>query len=287
MADMDLRDLHGRHEPDPEFRRALRDRITTIVERPQPWTTDADIDPLHEKDIIMLTDTRPETDAPKAPRRWWPAVAATALLAVGVTAALVGTTGDDSSIATGTAVVFEDGFEDDSGGWQRDDAVRVEDGQQVWTLPAGQRLHLRPLALDDRLVDMEVSAVPVSADPETAIGVHCRKGPQNEDFYYYFRLGPDGASIGVLPEDRSATGRVLASAPDFERPTGSFTLTARCVDAAQQARLTLLVDGEPVLDATDDEPLPAGYGAIEVQAGGLGAEPSEVRWARFTVKALD
>ena len=41
-----------------------------------------------------------------------------------------------------------------------------------------------------------------------------------------------------------------------------------------------------MLEATHDEPLGAGLGALEVQAGGPGSADSEVQFDEFTVSSL-
>ena len=285
MAELDLRGLHGRHEPDPAFRLALREQVATVV-RDGTSTTDDDRSD-HREEPLMLTDTRTADPAlPPRRSRTVRVAAAAAFVVVAIGAGLLARSADDGNpIASGDDVVFEDAFDDEAGRWQTEREIRIEDGDQVWELAAGQRLHLRPLANEERLLDMETTAEVAAVDTDSTVGVHCRKGAQNEDAYYFFRLAPTGASIGVLPLDQSAAGEVLAT-NDVVRPTAPFTLTARCVDVAGQARLSLLLDGDVVLEATHDEPLGPGFGALEVQAGGPGSDPSQVRWEGFAVASL-
>ena len=285
MPELDLRGLHARHEPDPAFRRALRAQVAAVA-RQHPETDDDQADQREEP--VMLTETR--TEAPEQPPRRSRTVlvaAAATLVVVAVGAALLSRSSDDgSSIASGADVVFEDSFDDDAGRWQTEPEIRLVGGRQLWELGAGQRLHLRPLAAEERLTDMETTAQVASTDPDSTLGVHCRKGAQNEDAYYFFRLAPTGASIGVLPLDTAAAGEVLATDADLRRPATPFTITARCVDVGGRAELTLLVDDEVVLEATHDEPLGPGFGALEVQAGGPGSAPSQVAWEGFAVSSV-
>jgi len=286
--DLDLRAVHRRHEPDPAFRSALRLRVEeTLAGRPGALgSTDVD----HQEDLIMLTDTRTEATAVKPPKgKWLLGVAAAAAIVAVVAAAVARSDGDDdgSRIAADADVVFQDDFDDDAGRWPSDVDVTLEGGQQVWAVStAGQLVHLRPLASDEPRVDMEVTAEVAAVDPDSTIGVHCRKGPAYNDYYHYFRVGPAGAVIGVLPAVGSTPAQVLATAPDLRAPSTPFTLGARCIDVGGVTQLTLLLDGEAVLDATYDTPLPAGFGGLEVQAGGSGSAPSEVRWERFTVESM-
>jgi hypothetical protein len=131
---------------------------------------------------------------------------------------------------------------------------------------------------------MEVTAAVASVDPDSTVGVYCRKGVSNQDFYYFFRSAPQGVSVGVVPPGSTAPVQMLGEA-DVARPDGPFELTARCVDEDGVAQLTMLIDGDVVLEATHDEPLPEGFGALEVQAGPRGSAPSEVRWDEFTVSS--
>jgi len=238
----------------------------------------------------MLVEDRPQTS--KAPRRRRPFLLAAAAAAVAVVigaAVVVAGDDDDATVAVGRgATVFDDRFDDGSGAWQPDPEVTIEDGRQVWRVTSpGQKVYLRPESLTERLVNMEVTAEVSTLDEASSVGVYCRKGAVAEDFYYYFRLGPGGASIGVLPEVRGTPGETLNAAPEVVAPEAPFSLTARCVDAEGVSHLTLLLDGEPVLEATYERPIPPGFGALEVQAGPPGSSASEVAWDRFVVRTVD
>ncbi len=287
--DLDLRDVHTRHEPDPAFRLALRRQVQAIVAgaSDKPTTTS---DP-SEEDVIMLTDTRTEVPGTAPPKRRWLIPAAAAAVMVAVVAGVALTAGDEEgdgeSTTANSSVVFHDDFSDADGGWETLlDGMRVEEGHQVWTLSPGRSQFLRPGLDQQRLADTEVTAWVAATDPDSTLGVYCRKGVTNQDFYYFFRVAPQGAVIGVLPQQSGAPAQQLAEAPDLARPSGPFEITVRCVDEAGVAQLTMLIDGDVVLEATHDEPLPAGYGALEVQAGGPGSADSEVRWDEFTISGL-
>jgi hypothetical protein len=285
--DLDLRGVHDRHEPDPVFDRELRARVLAVLTDHSP-IGEADLDPDGREDIIMLTSTPTEKAAPPRRRRsrLVPIAAAAAVVAIVVAiAARSGEDGEDRSrVAAGGDAVFDDTFDDDAGRWKSDPEVSLEGGQQVWAIAtAGQLVHLRPLAQDEPRRDMEVTAEVASLDPDSTIGVHCRKGPANNDYYHYFRIGPAGAVIGVLPVEGSTPAEVLASDPAQPVPAAPFTIGARCTDAGGSTQLVLLLDGEPVLDASYDTPLPPGFGGLEVQAGARGSAASEVRLERFTL----
>jgi hypothetical protein len=253
-----------------------------------PTTADPD-----EEDLIMLTETRTEpSGGPRRTPRWrLPAAAAAAVAVVAVAAGIAITAGDDDDDEGGFAtaessIVFHDDFSDDTGAWDTADYVRVEDGEQVWTISSpGQIEFIKPLPTEYRIVDMDVTAVVASVDPDSTVGVYCRKGSGNQDFYYFFRVAPEGAVIGVLPPESNTPADILAENPTFVRPSGPFEITARCVNNGGVAELTMLVDGQVVAEATHDAPLADGFGAIEVQAGAPGSQPSDVRIDEFTVAA--
>ena len=117
---------------------------------------------------------------------------------------------------------------------------------------------LKPLPSVPRVADMEVTADVASVDPDSNVGLYCRKGIGDQDAYYYFRLAPQGAVIGVLPTESAAPARVLAENPGVTRPTGPIQLTAQCIDDAGVAQLTFLLDGEAIAEATHDSPLRPG-----------------------------
>ncbi len=287
LDDLDLRDVHTRHEPDAAFRLALRRQVQAIVGvRDAAVRTDT-TEP-SEEELIMLTDTRTEVPGPSPrTRRWFlPAVAAVLAALIAGVALTAGDDGEGETPTASSSVVFHDDFSDAGGDWETlFDSMRVEDGHQVWTVsPPGQIDFLRPAVTESRLTDMEVTAAVASVDPDSTVGVYCRKGVSNQDFYYFFRSAPQGVSVGVVPPGSTAPVQMLGEA-DVARPDGPFELTARCVDEDGVAQLTMLIDGDVVLEATHDEPLPEGFGALEVQAGPRGSAPSEVRWDEFTVSS--
>jgi hypothetical protein len=286
--DLDLRDLDRRYEPDPAFRDALRRRVQQVVDVGASTTTPTTTVP-PEEDVIMLTDTRTEAPESSPKRRWLlPAVAAAVGVAIVAGIALAGGSDDgDEQPSASSAVVFEDDFSDETAPWESLlDGMRIEDGEMIWNItPAGQTEFLKPEPTETRLQDSEMTATVVSADPDSTVGLYCRKGIANQDAYYFFRLAPQGALIGVLPPETDTPALTLAEDPAFVRPDGPFELTARCVDEGGVAQLTMLVDGAVVLEGTHDDPLRDGYGALEVTAGATGSVESEVRWDDVTITA--
>jgi hypothetical protein len=286
--DLDLRDLDRRYEPDPAFRDALRRRVQQLVDASNASTSTPTTTVPPEEDVLMLTDSRTEAPESSPKRRWLLPAAAAVVLAVIVGVAVVsgGDDGDEQPSAS-SAVVFQDDFSDESAPWESLlDGMRIEGGEMIWNItPAGQTEFLKPQTTEARLQDSEVTATVVSADADSTVGLYCRKGIGNQDAYYFFRLAPQGAVIGVLPPEADSPAVTLAEDPAYVRPDGPFELTARCVDEGGAAQLTMLVDGAVVLEGTHDDPLRDGFGALEVTAGAPGSAASEVRWDDVTITA--
>ena len=283
--DLDLRALDQRHEPDPAFRRSLREQVIATLAAPAT---------IHEPELleaIVLTEERPDTHVARR-RRTALAVAAVIVVIAAAAVGAVVLAGDDdgSDVAAVHQAVFDDRFDDASGNWQDDPDVTIDGGVQSWTITIpGQSVILRPQAMTEPLVDTEVRAEVAAIDQGSRAGVLCRKGTSEQDHYYFFRIGPEGAMIGVLPPDTAGSspvpGESLATDTAVVPPATPFTITAQCIDTGGETQLTMLIDGEIVLEASTDISLPGGFGALEVQAGGQGSAPSDVRWDRFTVDA--
>lgn len=104
MSDhLDLRDVHGRHDPDPAFRLELRRQVEAIVRSQEIVpTTSAHSIGSNEEDLIMLTDTRsqPPQVSKRAPRWLLPAAAAVVVVAA-VAAIAVAADDDDQTTVAG------------------------------------------------------------------------------------------------------------------------------------------------------------------------------------------
>lgn len=297
--DLDLRMLDRDHRPDPAFRADLAARLRQLLEDPAHTSPAAEEAPDTEG-MIELIDTTTKPERTPGGRRLFVAAAGFLVLA-GAFAAVVALGGDDdvdtaatvtggtdSSVVTddgATSVVLDDGFDDDTYAWLSDVPATIEGGLYTWTVtPPGQSLRSWPDQATD-LVDMEVEAGVASTDSDSVIGVRCRQGPDEATWSYYFRLGPDRALIGVQPPEATGAPFEVLADTTRERDAAPFTLTARCLDVDGVSRLTLLVDGVEVLAATYDDPIPAGIGSLEVQAGASGT-PSSVAFDRFVVREV-
>lgn len=103
--DLDLREVHGAHEPDPAFRLELRRRIEVIVRASAvPTTSTAPVESTepNEEDLIVFTDTRtPPGDAPRGRRRWLLPAAAVVAIALAVGVVVMANDEDNNAIMAG------------------------------------------------------------------------------------------------------------------------------------------------------------------------------------------
>jgi TIR domain-containing protein len=104
-------------------------------------------------------------------------------------------------------------------------------------------------------------------DPATRAVLECSGTGEKA---YRATLAPDGAVALIR---HAATDRSLASgtATGIDLTQAPVRLRLECTSVAGSTRVALDVDGRPVLDASDGDPLPAGqptFGAARVGAGG-------------------
>jgi hypothetical protein len=296
MRDHPIEELLGvlpdQVRPDDAFEARLRVRLAEELAAPPGSTTDTAAAGTPPETEVMQLDTMTKVPAPPARTsgRWLLIAAAAAI--VGILAAVTVIDSDDpSDLELGSSrTVFDDGFDDDSSGWitEQTTGITVETGggRQTWSMTAAGASDVqRPLTLREQVLDTEVTAEVDSISPGATLGVLCRKGlSAPSDSFYSFRLGAGGASIYALGGD--AGDRELASDPSVGVPDGPFEVVVRCVDDDGIARLQMAIDGEEVLAATDDAPLPAGVGAIEARNGTDPSVDGEIVLDRLVVRTI-
>jgi len=297
MRDHPIEELLGalpdQVRPDDAFDARLRARLAAELAADPGSATDTAMVGTPPDTELMELETMTKVPGPRARTsgRWLLVAAAAAI--VGILAAVTVIDSDDTSdVELGSArTVFDDGFDDDSSGWitEQTTGITVETGggRQTWRLSAAGASDVqRPLKLREQVLDMEVAAEVDSISPGATLGVLCRKGlSAPSDSFYSFRLGAAGASIFALGGD--AGDRELASDPSVAVPDGPFEVVVRCVDDGGSARLQMAIDGDEVLTATDDAPLPAGVGAIEVRNGTDPSVDGEIVLDRLVVRAIE
>lgn len=191
--------------------------------------------------------------------------------------------------------LFEDHFDDDANGWGIIDhpdygTTSYEDGDYVWEL-TGRLGHVLPEALGipfDRdeldLRDVVVRADVTILSGAGVVGVFCRDVPDTDaDFQWYEFVVRDGFAA-IRLADLESNIEVLAETDDITLPIGEpISIEGACVDdAAGTAHLSLTINDEPVLDATDDSPLGNGVPGIQAWTYPI-HEVIEVRWHEFSV----
>jgi hypothetical protein len=212
-------------------------------------------------------------------------------------AAPVSTPTEPPSTTDGTAdeALFEEHFDDDSNGWGIIDhpdygSTAYADGDYVWEL-TGRIGHLLPETLGIRhdRGELDMRDVVVRADVTIlsgtgVVGVFCRDVPDTDaDFQWYEFVARDGFAA-IRLADMESNIEVLAETEDVALPIGEpISIEGECVDdAAGTAHLSLTINDEPVLEATDEEPLGNGVPGIEAWTYPM-HELMEVRWHEFSV----
>ena len=285
--------LPDRVPPDEAFEARLRARLAVeLAAADEPVMEEERIDAgtAEVLDLDTMTETQERPTPPARNRGRWLAAAAAAVVAIAVVSTIGGD--DDGEVAVGEArTVFEDGFDDDSGGWLTEPTgglrVVTGEGRQTWELSAaGVSEVQRPLTLRETLLDMEVSLDVVSVSPGDTVAALCRKGlSAPSDHFYAFRIGAAGASIVAL---RDGGAETLATDPSVVAPSGPFALTARCVDGPDGvADLRMSVDDVEVLTASDPEPIGPGVGAIQAEAGTAQGRDGEIVLDRIVVRQIE
>jgi len=205
---------------------------------------------------------------------------------------------DPAGAPTAGEVLFTDPLDDDQNGWAlpENDLARFyyEDGDFIWeskqenlrphllAAPIGEAYDAGELEMLDVVVRADVTAVQGAA----VAGVFCRENPDTDaDFQWYeFVVRDSFAAIRIA--DSEGELEVLAETDDLTLPIGEmFTMEAACVDDGGQAQLWLSVNGDVILQTTDEDPLENGAAGLQAYDApqAASAERFIIRWHEFTV----
>jgi hypothetical protein len=211
-----------------------------------------------------------------------------------IAAVLATSTGGDTSEPQ-SDVLFEDTFDDDRNGWGIVDdpqygTAAFEDGDYV-TEVTGSSLHWLPAVLGEQydrgeldMLDVTVRAEATIVDGDGVIGVFCRESPDRDADWQWYEFVVRDRFAAIRHADSEGNLDVLAETEEVSLPNGqAMTIEAACVDADDDnVSLTLSVNGTPVLDATDDDPLPNGAPGIQAYTFPI-HEQQDIRWHSFAV----
>lgn len=226
----------------------------------------------------------------------------------------IGTTAGPSSTSTGTtgtapapgtatptdelSLLFADDFVDDTNGWGVVDDSEYgtwtyENGDYVWDF-TGRIGHLIPETLGRRYDagelaarDVEVRASLTIEEGRGVAGVFCREVPDTDAEYEWYEFVVRDGYGAIRRADLEGNLDVLAESTtpsiEFGRP---FELTARCIDTAGgEAALSLDLDDQRILEATDPDPIGNGVPGIEAWTFPP-HDPMTLRWHRFTISTI-
>ena len=195
-------------------------------------------------------------------------------------------------VANSEKVIFQDDFSSREAGWTytgsdlvggnyQHDAyrIRAEPDAEAGSVPesASNLLPSAPLALS---IEVETRRL-AGSSLDAQYGIACRIGEEWESFYAFI-VANESVSI-VKRTDFGDTTPLATSSVDM---TGTNQLAATCEgdDSREWAYLQLLVNGEKVVEWTDeDSPLPAGTVGLFAATGAEKA--AEVEFDNFVVKS--
>jgi hypothetical protein len=202
--------------------------------------------------------------------------------------------GGSSDVAVPTAgeELLSDPLDDDSYGWGIIDGefgrTFYEGGEYVWENRQHEvRPHFAPEEQDGLdLRDVVVRAEGRVTAGESSIGIFCREvaDPDGDaELVWYEFLARDGFAA-IRRTDSELNFDVLAETDDLSVGSGEpVALEAGCVDEGGSARLTLAVNGEPVLDATDEDPLEDGVVGLLAYDLPTAEDLATMRWTEFSI----
>jgi hypothetical protein len=221
----------------------------------------------------------------------------------GPTAQPVSTSATATSTTTGSITTsevggstFQDSFDDDRNKWGVVDdsefgTIAYQGGDYVWVF-RGSVAHWIPEVLgkqfDQGTIEMRNVVVKADATVDAGggvVGVFCRETPDTDaDFQWYEFVARDGFAA-IRRSDAEANLDVLAETDAVSLPVGQkISFEASCVDDADgNAQLSLSLNGTPVLQATDNDPLGNGVSGLQAWTFPI-HEEMDIRWHDFSIE---
>jgi len=191
-------------------------------------------------------------------------------------------------------VLFADTFEDDRNGWGLVDGefgtTSYADGDYVWVF-TGSGAHWLPSVLGDQYDAGELEMLDVVVRADVTIdngggvaGVFCRETPDTDAEWQWYEFVARDGYAAIRRTDSESNLDVLAETDDVSLPMGEpFTVEASCVDGDDgTAQLTMSVNDEPLLEASDDDPLDNGVSGIQAYTYPV-HDQIDIRWHEFSV----
>jgi hypothetical protein len=193
------------------------------------------------------------------------------------------------------AALFEDAFDDDSNGWGLVDdpefgSAAFVDGDYVWEF-RGSIAHWLPAVLGEQYDRGELEMRDVVVRTEATIlagggviGVFCRETPDTDAEWQWYEFVVRDGFAAIRRADSEGNLEMLAESHDVSLPIGQpIMIEASCVDDANgDAQLSMALNGTPVLEATDDDPLDNGVVGLQAWTFPL-HEQIDIRWHEFSV----
>lgn len=221
-------------------------------------------------------------------------------MATAIAAAGCGSTADTQSPGPAPSVsagakLFSEPFDDDKNGWGVGDhpengSMSYSTGDYVWAFK-GRVAHWLPEALGKKydrgqldMLDVVVRAQVTIVRGGGVVGIGCRENRDSDaDYQWYDFVARDGYAA-IRRADLESNIDVLAEAKDVALPAGKpIEIEAACVnDGTGAGRLSLRLNGDVVLHATDPQPLGNGVPSLQAWTHPV-HEQMDIRWHEFTV----
>ena len=217
------------------------------------------------------------------------------------TARAASTTGSPAEAVTTEAPsdgipLFVDTFTDDSNLWGEVEngefgTIDIVDGDQRWIDATGRVIVWGPGAIIDPveageldLADVTIRAAVTLVSGTGVIGVGCRVVPDTDSEMEWYDFVVRDGYAAIRRADAQSHLRPLAEANAAEVPFGEpVVIEATCRDDdSGVANLTLALNGELLLEATDDDPIGNGWAAPVMWTFPVHS-PMEVHWHEFSV----
>ncbi|MFI0480688.1 serine/threonine-protein kinase [Actinomadura sp. 9N215] len=203
------------------------------------------------------------------------AVAVVAALAV-VGFTLLGSDGPPDKLAT----AFSDDFSNSESGWRTYSGENnYQNGKYRILTDASTDSVAQDVPKDAPAPDPMLATVTVSVasgPPDGGYGLYCRSHDDLDDRYtFMIRNDGKGASLRKTSEERGAKELAApTSVPGLsDDEPNKIQIGCESADGGKKVRLRLWVNGEQVIDATDDDqPLPNGKAGLHAARGGNPAQ---------------
>jgi hypothetical protein len=134
------------------------------------------------------------------------------------------------------------------------------------------------------MLDVVVRSAATIVEGQGVAGVFCRENPDTDAEWQWYEFVARDGFAAIRLADWEGNIETLAETDEVSLPLGEpIAFEAACVDSAGGvAQLSLALNGAPVLQATDDEPLENGVAGLQAYTYPA-HDQLDIRWHEFAV----